>query len=306
MSINKQHKLNELYGEDNIIDAELFDDEDVIKLEELLNIYKKSLYWFHGNKNLKGIILRVSKVEENTKLINVLLYYMCKLSYFVFMRIADYDNHTLCCCMDAVLSNISSYVKKILIYNDYNENRKYHSLFDNVDYVLKPKPSDVETMKNNDFYISIHIAKAMIKEYYEDIMNSNLKPSIKGILIKRLINKYSNYSLPDKGFEHLNLVNDLNFKYIDLYIPVCPDAELIDEYVDFVNDRMVKYDSVIIQSMIDYVDFYEFVNSIKFKFDMNKYKIYMMNKMFDNSLRYGIQMGQFFNVVYGPNWYLKM
>ena len=215
MSINKQHKLNELYGEDNIVDAELFDDEDVIKLEEILNIYKKSLYWFHGSKNLKGIILRVSKVEENTKLINVLLYYMCKLSYFVFVRIADYDNRTLCCCMDSVLSNVSSWVRKILIYNGYNENRKYHSLFDNIDYILKPKPSDVETMKNNEFYISVHIAKAMIKEYYEDIMNSNLKPSIKGILIKRMINKYKDYSLPDKGFEHLNFVNDLNFKYID-------------------------------------------------------------------------------------------
>jgi hypothetical protein len=42
MSINKQQKLNELYGEDNIVDANLFDDEDVFKLEELLNIYKKS------------------------------------------------------------------------------------------------------------------------------------------------------------------------------------------------------------------------------------------------------------------------
>lgn len=296
MSINKQHKLNELYGEDNIVDAELFDDEDIIKLEELLNIYKKSLYWFHGGKNLKGIILRVSNVDEkNTKLINILLYYMCKLSYFVFVRIADYDNRTLCCCMDAVLSNISSYVRKILIYNGYNENRKYHSLFDNVDYVLK----------NNDFYISIHIAKAMIKEYYEDIMNSNLKPSIKGILIKRLINKYKDYSLPDKGFEHLNLVNDLDFRYIDLYIPRCPEAELIDKYVDFVNDRMVKYNNdMIIQSMIDYVNFHKFIKS--FKIDVNKYKILIMNKIFNNELRYRIQMGQAFNVVYGPNWYLKM
>lgn len=296
MSIEKQHKLNELYGEDNIIDAELFDDEDVIKFEELLNIYKKSLYWFHGNKNLKGIILRVSKVEKNTKLINILLYYMCKLSYFVFVRIADYDNRTLCCCMDSVLSNVSSWVRKILIFNDStnNENRKYHSLFGNVDYVLK----------NDEFYISVHIARAMIKEYYEDIINSNLKPSIKGMLIKRMINKYSDYSLPDKGFEHLNLVNDLNFKYIDLYIPRCPDAELIDEYIDFVIVRMIEYNDMTIQSMIDYVDFYEFVKL--FKIDVSKYKIYMMNNIFDDSLRYGIELGQHFHVVYGPNWYLKI
>ena len=295
MSINKQHKLNELYGEDNIVDAELFDDEDVIKLEELLNIYKKSLYWFHGGKNLKGIIFRASKVEKNTKLINILLYYMCKLSYFVFVRIADYDNHTLCCCMDSVLSTISSWVRKILIFNGYNENRKYHSLFENIDYILK----------NDDFYISIHIAKAMIKEYYEDIMNSNLKSSIKGILIKRMINKYKDYSLPDKGFEHLNLVNDLNFRYIDLYIPDCPEAELIDKYIDFVNDRMIEYNNdMIIQSMIDYVDFHTFTKL--FVIDVNKYKIIMMNKIFDDRLRYGIQFGHVFNVVYGPNWYLKM
>lgn len=293
--MDKQQKLNELYGEDNIVDAELFDDEDVIKLEELLNIYKKSVYWFHDDKNLKGIIFRVSKVEKNTKLINILLYYMCKLSYFIFVRIDDYDNRTLCCCMDNVLSNISSYMRKILIFNDYSENRKYHSLFDNVDYVLK----------NDEFYISVHIARAMIKEYYEDIMNSNLKPSIKGILIKRMINKYNDYSLPDQGFEHLNLVNDLNFRYIDLYIPRCPEAELIDEYVDFVNDRMVKYDNdMIIQSMIDYVNFHEFIKI--FEIDLSKYKIFMMDEIFDNRLRYGIQFGQHFNVVYGPNWYLKM
>ena len=295
MSINKQHKLNELYGEDNIVDADLFDDEDVIKLEELLNIYKKSLYYFHDTKNLKGIIFRVSKVEKNTKLINILLYYMCKLSYFVFMRVGDYDNRTLCCCMDCVLSNISSWMRKILIFNDCSKNRKYHSLFDNVDYVLT----------NNEFYISVHIAKAMIKEYYEDIMNSNLKPSIKGILIKRMINKYKDYSLPDKGFEHLNLVNDLDFKYIDLYIPDCPEARLIDEYVDFVNDRMTDYNiTITIQIINEFIGFYTFIKL--FKIDMNKYKIYLMNKMFDNSLRYGIQMGQAFNVVYGPNWYLKM
>lgn len=293
--MDKQQKLNELYGEDNIVDAELFDDEDIIKLEELLNIYKKSLYWFHKDKNLKGIIFRVSNVEENTKLINILLYYMCKLSYFVFVRIADYDNRTLCCCMDSVLSNISSWMRKILIFNDYTENRKYHSLFDNVDYVLK----------NDEFYISVHIARAMIKEYYEDIMKSNLKPSIKGILIKRLINKYKDYSLPDQGFEHLNLVNDLDFRYIDLYIPRCSEAELIDEYVDFVNERMVKYNNdMIIQSMIDYVNFHEFIKI--FEIDLSKYKIYLMNKYFDDRLRYGIEFGQHFNVVYGPNWFLKM
>lgn len=292
--MDKQHKLNELYGEENIVDANLFDDEDVIKLEELLNIYKKSLYWFHDDKNLKGIIFRVSKVEENTKLINILLYYMCKLSYFVFVRIDDFGIRILSCCMDNVLSNISSYVRKILIFNDYSEERKYHSLFDNVDYVLK----------NDEFYISVHIARAMIKEYYEDIMNSNLKPPIKGILIKRMINKYNDYSLPDQGFEHLNLVNDLNFRYIDLYIPRCPEAELIDEYVDFVNDRMVKYSDNIIQSMIEYVDLYEFIRI--FKIDESKYKIIMMNKYFDDRLRYGIEFGQHFNVVYGPNWYLKI
>lgn len=296
MSINKQHKLNELYGEDNIVDANLFDDEDVIKLEELLNIYKKSLYWFHGGENLKGIILRVSNVDEkNIKTINVLLYYMCKLSYFVFMKIGDTSNSTLCICMDDVLKDISSWFRRIMIHEGYNENRKYHSLFENIDYI----------MNNYDFYIAIHIAKGMIKEYYEDIMKSNLKPSIKGILIKRLINKYNDYSLPDKGFEHLNFVNDLDFRYIDLYIPRCPEAELIDEYVDFVNDRMVKYNNdMIIQSMIDYVDFHEFVKL--FKIDVNKYKIFAMDKIFDDKLRYGIQMGQVLNVVYGPNWYLKM
>lgn len=292
--MDKQQKLNELYGEDNIVDAELFDDEDVIKLEELLNIYKKSVYWFHDDKNLKGIIFRVSKVEKNTKLINILLYYMCKLSYFIFVRIDDYDNRTLCCCMDNVLSNISSYMRKILIFNDCGENRKYHSLFDNVDYVLK----------NDEFYISVHIARAMIKEYYEDIMNSNLKPSIKGILIKRMINKYNDYSLPDQGFEHLNLVNDLNFKYIDLYIPRCPDAELIDEYIDFVIGRMIEYSDNIIQSMIDYVNFHEFIKI--FEIDLSKYKIFMMDEIFDDKLRIWIEMGQHFNVVYGPNWYLKM
>lgn len=295
MSINKQHKLNELYGEDNVVDAELFDDEDIIKLEELLNIYKKSLYWFHGDKNLKGIILRVSKVEENIKLINILLYYMCKLSYFVFVRIADYDNRTLCCCMDSVLSNVSSWIRRILIYNDYNEKRKYHSLFENIDYVLK----------NNDFYISIHIAKAMIKEYYEDIIKSNLKPSIKGMLIKRMINKYKDYSLPDKGFEHLNLVNDLNFKYIDLYIPQCPETELCDEYVNFSIERLIDYNiNITIQTISDYVNFQTFVKL--FKIDLYKYKIYIMDKIYYNSLRYGIEFGQHFNVVYGPNWYLKM
>lgn len=295
MSINKQQKLNELYGEDNIVDAELFDDEDVIKLEELLNIYKKSLYWFHDTKDLKGIILRVSKVEEkNTKLINILLYYMCKLSHFMFVRIGDSNICILCIQMDCILSTISSWMRKILIFNDYTENRKYHSLFENIDYI----------MNNYDFYISIHIAKAMIKEYYEDIMNSNLKPLIKEILIKRMINKYKDYSLPDKGFEHLNLVSDLNFRYINLYIPDCSEAELIDKYVDFVIERLTDFKITITNQMRDIISFYSFTES--FKIDLNKYKIYVMNKMFDNSLRYGIQMGQAFNVVYGPNWYLKM
>lgn len=296
MNINKQHKLNELYGENNIVDANLFDDEDVIKLEELLNIYINNGYWFYkNNKNLKGIILRVSKADENNiKLINILLYYMCKMSHFIFMRMGDFSIHTLSCCMDFVLSTISSWFRKILIFNGYNENRKYHSLFDNVDYVLK----------NDEFYISVHIARAMIKEYYEDIMNSKLKPSIKGILIKRMINKYKDYSLSDQGFEHLNLVNDLNFKYIDLYIPRCPDAELIDEYIDFVIGRMIEYSDNIIQSMIEYVDLYEFIRI--FKINENKYKICMMNTIFDDKLRIWIEMGQHFNVVYGPNWYLKM
>lgn len=293
--MNKQQKLNELYGEDNIIDGELFDDEDVIKLEELLNIYKKSSYYFHGNKNLKGIIFRVSKVEENTKLINIMLYYMCKLSYFVFMRVDNFNNRILTCCMDNILSMISSFVRKILIFNDCSENRKYHSLFDNVDYVLK----------NDEFYISVHIARAMIKEYYEDIMNSNLKPSIKGVLIKRMINKYKDYSLPEQDFEHLNLVNDLNFRYIDLYIPQCPEAELIDEYVDFVIERMIIYnDNITIESIIDFVAFYSFVEL--FKIDMYDYKLYLMDKIFDNSLRYGIEFGHVFKTIYGPNWYLKM
>jgi hypothetical protein len=293
--MNKQQKLNELYGEDNIIDGELFDDEDVIKLEELLNIYEKSLYWFHKDKNLKGIIFRVSNVEENTKLINILLYYMCKLSYFVFVRIGDLGTLNMCHYMDVVLSDISSWMRKILIFNDCSENRKYHSLFDNVDYVLK----------NDEFYISVHIARAMIKEYYEDIMNSNLKPSIKGILIKRMINKYKDYSLPEQGFEHLNLVNDLNFRYIDLYIPDCQEAKLIDEYVDFVNDRMTDYNiTITTQTYREFIGFHTFVKL--FKIDMNKYKIYLMNKYFDDRLRYGIEFGLVFNVVYGPNWYLKM
>lgn len=295
MSINKQQKLNELYGEDNIIDTELFDDEDVIKLEELLDIYKKSLYWFHGSKNLKGIIFRVSKVEKNTKLINILLYYMCKLSYFVFVRINDFNIRILSCCMDNVLSTISSWFRNILIFNDYSEERKYHSLFDNVDYVLK----------NNEFYISVHIARAMIKEYYEDIMNSNLKPSIKGILIKRMINKYKDYSLPEQGFEHLNLVNDLNFNYIDLYIPQCPEYDLINKYVDFVNERMIKYNkNITMNSIMDCIGFYIFVEI--FKFNKYDYKIYVMDNMFNRCLRYGIEFGRAFNTVYGPNWYLKM
>lgn len=293
--MDKQQKLNELYGEDNIVDAELFDNEDVIKLEELLNIYIKSVYWFHEGKNLKGIILRVSKVEKNTKLINILLYYMCKLSHFMFMRIGDYDNRILCCCMDNVLSIISSWMRKILIFNDYAENRKYHSLFDNVDYVLK----------NNEFYISVHIARAMIKEYYEDIMNSNLKPSIKGVLIKRMINKYKDYSLPEQGFEHLNLVNDLNFRYIDLYIPDCSEAKLIDEYVDFVIDRMTDYNiNITTQTYHEFIGFYTFLKL--FNIDVSKYKILMMDEIFDDRLRYGIQFGHVFNVVYGPNWYLKI
>lgn len=293
--MDKQRKLNELYGEDNIIDAELFDDEDVIKLEELLNIYKKTVYWFYEGKNLKGIILRVSKVENNTKLINIMLYYMCKLSYFMFVRMGDSNNHALCCCMDIALSAISRLMRRILIFNDYNENRKYHSLFENVDYVLK----------NDEFYISVHIAKAMIKEYYEDIMNSNLKPSIKGMLIKRMINKYKDYTLPDQGFEHLNLVNDLNFKYIDLYIPRCPEAELIDIYVDFVNDRMTDYNvNITNQTSDDFIGFHTFVKM--FVIDIYKYKTLARNNIFDNSLRYGIELGQHFNVVYGPNWYLKI
>lgn len=293
--MNKQQKLNELYGEDNIVDANLFDDEDVIKLEELLNIYKKSMYWFHDNENLKGIIFRVSKVEENTKLINILLYYMCKLSYFVFMRIGDFNNRILTCCMDNILSTISLHVRKILIFNDCGENRKYHSLFDDVDYVLK----------NDEFYISVHIAKAMIKEYYEDIMNSNLKSSIKGVLIKRMINKYKDYSLPEQGFEHLNLVNDLNFKYIDVYVPQCPEYDLINKYVDFVIERMIVYnDNITIESMIDFVAFYTFVEL--FKIDIHEYKLYLMDKIFTNSLRYGIEFGRTFNTVYGPNWYLKI
>lgn len=296
MSINKQQKLNELYGEDNIIDAELFDDEDVIKLEELLNIYKKSLYWFHGGENLKGIILRVSNVDEkNIKTINVLLYYVCKLSYFVFMRVGDTNNSTLCICMDDVLKDISSWFRRIMIHEGYNENRKYHSLFENIDYI----------MNNYDFYIAIHIAKGMIKEYYEDIMKSNLKPSIKGILIKRIINKYKDYSLPDKGFEHLNLVNDLNFKYIDLYIPQCPESKLIDGYVDFVNERMGDFGiDLTIQTLREFTSFYTFIKL--FIIDMYDYKIFAMDKIFNNELRYRIQMGQAFNVVYGPNWYLKI
>lgn len=296
MSINKQHKLNELYGEDNIVDAELFDDEDVIKLEEVLNIYIKSLYWFHDSKDLKGIILRVSKVDEtNIKLINILLYYMCKLSYFMFVRIGDTNPGELCFQMDIILSNISLKMRKILIYNGYSENRKYHSLFENVDYILK----------NNDFYISIHIAKGMIKEYYEDIMKSNLKPSMKRLLINRMINKYSDYSLPDKGFEHLNLVNDLDFRNIDLYISYCPEVDLIDKYVDFMNDKLSNYNVDIRMNTNDNkADFYKFIKL--FNIDMYDYKILMMNDIYRDKLQYGIELGQHFNVVYGPNWYLKM
>lgn len=294
--MNKQQKLNELYGEENIVDANLFDDEDVIKLEELLNIYKKSSYWFHGDDNLKGIILRVSKAgETNIRLINILLYYMCKLSYFVFARIDDFGIRILSCCMDNVLSTVSSWVRNILIFKDYSEERKYHSLFDNVDYVLK----------NNEFYISVHIARAMIKEYYEDIMNSNLKPSVKGILIKRMINKYSNYSLPEQGFEHLNLVNDLNFNYIDVYVPQCPEYDLINKYIDFVNERMVKYNGdIAMDSIMDCIGFYRYVEL--FKFNKYDYSIYVMDNMFERCLRYGIQFGRTFNTVYGPNWYLKI
>lgn len=294
--MNKQQKLNELYGEENIVDANLFDDEDVIKLEELLNIYKKSSYWFHGDDNLKGIILRVSKAgETNIRLINILLYYMCKLSYFVFVRINDIGISILSCCMDNVLSTISSWVRNILIFNDYSEERKYHSLFDNVDYI----------MNNYEFYISVHIAKGIIKEYYEDIMNSNLKPSIKGILIKRMINKYNNYSLPEQGFEHLNLVNDLNFNYIDVYVPQCPEYDLINKYVDFVNERMIKYNNdITMDSIMDCIGFYTFVEIHKFnKYD---YKLYVMDNMFNRCLRYGIEFGRAFNTVYGPNWYLKI
>ena len=293
MSIEKQYKLNELYGEENIVDANLFDDEDVIKLEELLNIYKKSSYWFHGDVNLKGVILRVSRTgETNTRLINILLYYMSKLSYFVFVRINDFGYEIICQCMDYLLSTVSSWVRNILIYNDYSENRKYHSLFNNVDYVLK----------NDEF---MNIARAMIKEYYEDIMNSNLKPSIKGILIKRMINKYNNYSLPEQGFEYLNLVNDLNFNYIDLYVPQCPEYDLINKYVDFVNERMTDYNNNITMDLImDFIGFYTFVEI--HKFNMYDYKLYVMDNMFNRCLRYGIQLGYHFNTVYGPNWYLKM
>lgn len=291
--MNKQNKLDSLYGEKNIVDANLFDDEDVIKLEELLNIYKKSSYWFHDNENLKGIIFRVSKVEKNTRLINILLYYMCKLSYFVFVRINDSYNHTLTCCMDTILSTISSHVEKILIFNDYGEERKYHSLFDNVDYI----------MNNYEFYIAIHIAKGIIKEYYEDIMNSNLKPLIKGILIKRMINKYKDYSI--LYYKHLNLVNDLNFKVIDLYVPQCPEYDLINKYVDFVIERMTHYNNIItIKPIIDAIGFYTFIKL--FKIDIYKYKLHLMDKIFTNSLRYGIEFGRTFNTVYGPNWYLKI
>jgi len=291
--MNKQNKLDSLYGEKNIIDANLFDDEDVIKLEELLNIYKKSPYWFHNNENLKGIIFRVSKVEKNIKLINILLYYMCKLSYFVFVRINDFDYKILCQCMDYLLSTVSSWVRNILIYNDYSEERKYHSLFVNVDYILN----------NYEFYIAIHIVKGIIKEYYEDIMKSNLKPSIKGILIKRLINKYKDYSILD--YEHLNLVNDLNFKYIDLYIPQCPEYDLINKYIDFVNERMVKYNGdIAMDSIKDCIGFYRYVEL--FKFDKYDYKLYVMDNIFERCLRYRIELGRTFNTVYGPNWYLKI
>ena len=293
--MDRQQKLNELYGEDNVVGAELFDDEDVIKLEELSNIYINAHYWFHEGENLKGIIFRVSKVEKNTKLINILLYYMCKLSYFMFVRMGDSNNHALCCCMNIALSAISRLMRRILIFNDYNENRKYHSLFENVDYVLK----------NNEFYISVHIVRAMIKEYYEDIMNSNLKPLIKGMLIKRMINKYSDYSLPDQGFEHLNLVNDLDFRNIDLYIPYCPEVDLINKYVDFVNDRMTDYNvNITNQASDDFIGFHTFVKM--FMIDIYKYKTLARNNIYDNRLRYGIELGQHFNVVYGPNWYLKM
>ena len=292
--MDKQTKLNELYGEENIIDAELFDDEDVIKLEELLNIYIKSEYWFHGREKLKGLILRISSVDvNNIKLINILLYYMCKLSYFIFVRIGDTEPGVLCCQMDSVLSTISSWMRKILIYNGYCENRKYHSLFENIDYILK----------NNDFYISIHIAKAMIKEYYEDIMNSNLKPSMKRLLINRMINKYSDYSLPDKGFEHLNLVNDLDFRNIDLYIPYCREVDLINKYVDFVNDKLSNYE-ITLNRNNEFVPFYKFIRL--FNIDMYDYKILLMNDIYHDKLIYGIQLGQHFHVVYGPNWYLKM
>lgn len=292
--MNKQNKLDSLYGEKNIIDANLFDDEDVIKLEELLNIYKKSSYWFHNKENLKGIILRVSKVgETNTRLINILLYYMCKLSYFVFVKINDFDYKILTQCMDYLLSTVSSWVRNILIFNDYGEERKYHSLFDNVDYI----------MNNYEFYIAIHIAKGIIKEYYEDIMNSNLKPSIKGILIKRMINKYKDYSILD--YKHLNLVNDLNFNYIDLYVPQCPEYDLINKYVDFVNERMVKYNSdITMDSIKDCIGFYRYVEL--FKFDKYDYKLYIMDNMFERCLRYGIEFTRALNTVYGPNWYLKL
>ena len=291
--MNKQNKLDSLYGEKNIVDANLFDDEDVIKLEELLNIYKKSSYWFHNKENLKGIIFRVSKVEKNTRLINILLYYMCKLSYFVFVRINDFDYKILCQCMDYLLSTVSSWVRNILIFNDYGEERKYHSLFDNVDYI----------MNNYEFYIAIHIAKGIIKEYYEDIMNSNLKPSIKGILIKRLINKYKDYSILD--YKHLNLVNDLNFKYIDLYVPQCPEYDLINKYVDFVIEIMVKYNNdITMDSIMDCIGFYIFIEM--FKINKYDYKLYVTDNMFERCLRYGIQFTRALNTVYGPNWYLKI
>ena len=292
--MNKQNKLDSLYGEKNIVDANLFDEEDVIKLEELLNIYKKSSYWFHNKENLKGIIFRVSKVSEtNTRLINILLYYMCKLSYFVCVRINDFDYKILCRCMDYLLSTVSSWVRNILIYNDYSEERKYHSLFDNVDYI----------MNNYEFYIAIHIAKGIIKEYYEDIMNSNLKPSIKGILIKRLINKYKDYSI--LYYKHLNLVNDLNFNYIDLYVPQCPEYDLINKYVDFVNERMVKYNGdITMDSIMDCIGFYSYIEL--FKFNKYDYKIYVMDNIFERCLRYGIQLTRALNTVYGPNWYLKL
>lgn len=265
--MNKQKVMDELYGNTGVIDAELFNEDDINVLKTFLKLFidNSNVLWFKNKtfSDYREIFINSYKeVLKNMETVNLMLYYTAKVAPIVMSKETNGNIKHMFLFYYIIMNNIKKIIERYK-HRKSNDNNVKLITVDNINLIFD----------SYDFYIAVHIAKQMVRESYQSILNSNLKWREKSKCLNKIIKNFGCYKHETYGVLKLieGKMNEMevftNGEYNNLIMNYLKWCDKITTLVNY--DRLydlIEWEKYAKQNKIYEEILYEFGEYLNFRF----------------------------------------